>query len=101
MQLLLNQLSKLFRFQNLTFRAKAEYPAFDFVKAGDPEGDFKTAVSEFGYLLALVPDLLSHPPGPTGGDTDLYCVKLIMHHPEAVAHEIVQSPHAKAQRTQS
>jgi len=63
MQLLLNQLSKLFRFQNLTFRAKAEYPAFDFVKAGYLKSNLQAAVRELGDPLALVPDLFPYPSG--------------------------------------
>jgi hypothetical protein len=32
-----------------------------------------------------MPDLLPYPPGPAGGDSDLYGIKLIVHDLEAVA----------------
>ena len=97
MQVLLNQFSKSFRFQNLAFGSEAQDPAFHFIEAGNLEGDFQASVGEPGDLLAFVPDFLPYPSGPAGGDSDLYRVKLIMHDLEAVLHEIVQCPHAKAQ----
>jgi len=47
---------------------------------------------------ALMPDLFFPPPCPSRGNPDLHRVKLIMHHLETVAHEIIQPSHAKAQR---
>jgi len=37
-----------------------------------------------------MPDLLPHPSSPIGGDSDPHGVKLIMHHLEAMAHEVIQ-----------
>ena len=71
MQLLLNKFSELFGLQNLAFRAKAEYPAFDLIETGDSEAHFQAAIGQLRNLLALVPDLLPYPPGPAGGDSDL------------------------------
>lgn len=99
-QVLLNQFSKLFRFQNQAFRTKAEDPALNFFQAGHPESDFEFAVRKLGYFLALVPDLFSHPPGPPGRDSDFHGMEIIMHNLKTVAHEIIQSSHAKAPRTQ-
>jgi len=50
-----DHLSQTHRFQNLTFRTKAQDPSLNFIQAGNPEGDLKTAIRELGDLLALVP----------------------------------------------